>query len=146
MEEFVIIATSIYKKDHWTRTISGLFVETCCDFRRIFESHVTKINGQKNQIRKNQRKERQKKQARKFLTTITIVKRIIERELVKHHPTSFISIWSFTIVKKIRDRFHCNFKEGMRSHLARHRGVNLGEIINAQKQAQQQSGVQMHKK
>jgi hypothetical protein len=45
MEEFVIIATSIYKKDHWTRTISGLFVETCCDFRRIFESHVTKING-----------------------------------------------------------------------------------------------------
>jgi hypothetical protein len=44
-EEFVIIATSTYKNDQWTKTISGLFAETCYDFRRIFESHVTKING-----------------------------------------------------------------------------------------------------
>jgi hypothetical protein len=46
-EEFVIIVASTYKKDQWTRTISGLFVETCCDFKIIFESHVTKINGKR---------------------------------------------------------------------------------------------------
>jgi hypothetical protein len=74
-----------------------------------------------------------KKQANFFLITITIVKRIVERELVKDHPTSFISIWSSTIVKKIRDRFHCNFKERMKCHLARYRGVKLGETTNAHK-------------
>jgi hypothetical protein len=44
-EEFVIIATITYKKDPWTRTFSGLFVEPCCDFRRISKSYATKDNG-----------------------------------------------------------------------------------------------------
>ncbi len=39
-EEFFITITYTYNKDQWTKTISGLFIETC-DFIKIFEIHVT---------------------------------------------------------------------------------------------------------
>jgi hypothetical protein len=44
-EEFVIIVTTTSKKDPWTRTFNGLFIEPCCDFRRISKSYMTKSNG-----------------------------------------------------------------------------------------------------
>jgi hypothetical protein len=69
--------------------------------------------------------------------------RTTERELAKQHQTSFILIWSSIIVKKVRDIFHFNFKEGMKDQPNGYRVVNLGETTNAQNQAQQQASAQM---
>ncbi len=81
-EEFIIIVATTCKKDPWMRTISGLFVESCCAFKRIFKSYATKNKMDReaiNQIRKNQKKERQEKQTKCFFTTTEIV---VEREQV----------------------------------------------------------------
>jgi hypothetical protein len=56
---------------------------------------------------------------------VIVVERTIERELTKQHRTSF------TTIRKVRDKFHCNFKEGMTTHPHGYRGVNVGEITNA---------------
>jgi hypothetical protein len=56
---------------------------------------------------------------------VTIVERTIERELIKQHQTSF------TTIRKVRDKFHCNSKEGMTTHPIGYKGVNVGEITNA---------------
>jgi hypothetical protein len=44
-EEFVIIVTSICKKDPWTKTLNGLFIKPCWDVKKISKSYVTKSNG-----------------------------------------------------------------------------------------------------
>jgi hypothetical protein len=65
-EEFVI---TTYKKDPWTKTFSGLFVEPCCDFKRISKSYVTKKMDREviNQIRKNRKKRGKKYKLKKYL-------------------------------------------------------------------------------
>lgn len=44
-EEFVIIVATTYKKDPWTKTFNGLFIEPCCDFGKISKSYTIKSNG-----------------------------------------------------------------------------------------------------
>jgi hypothetical protein len=93
-----------------------------------------------DQIRENWKKERQEKLIKKVPITISIVvivaARTIERELAKQHWTSFILTWSSTIVQKVGDIFHLNFKEGIKAHLDGYRGVNLSETTNARNHAQ----------
>jgi hypothetical protein len=49
----------------------------------------------------------------------------LKKEFIKQHQASF------TTIRKVEDKFHCNFKEGMKIHLAGYRGVNLSETTNA---------------
>jgi hypothetical protein len=57
-------------------------------------------------------------------------------ELTKQQQANFIATWSSTIFKDVGDKFHHNFKEGMQVHPLGYIGVNLGSMIEEQKQAQ----------
>jgi hypothetical protein len=61
---------------------------------------------------------------------MTIIARTTKKELAKQHPTNFILTCSSTLIRKVRDEFHCNFKDMTRAHLARYKGVNLSETTN----------------
>ncbi len=65
------------------------------------------------------------------------IEKLVKRELVKQQRTNFIATWSSSTVKESGDIFHYNFKVGFQAHPLRYRGVNLGEITQVQKQAQQ---------
>jgi len=54
------------------------------------------------------------------------LKEQLKKEFIKHQA-------SFTTIRKVEDKFPCNFKEGMTTHLAEYRGVNLSETTNALK-------------
>jgi len=40
-------------------------------------------------------------------------KKLFARELVKQQQANFIATWSSSIVKKVGDKFHSNFKAGL---------------------------------
>jgi hypothetical protein len=61
---------------------------------------------------------------------MTIVVRIAKNELIKQHRANFILTWSSTLIREIGDRFHHNFKDMMRVHLTKYKGVNLSETTN----------------
>jgi hypothetical protein len=53
------------------------------------------------------------------------LKEQLKKEFIKQHQANF------TTIGKLEDKFHYNFREGMTTHLAGYRGVNLNEITNA---------------
>jgi hypothetical protein len=59
---------------------------------------------------------------------LTIVEKLVERELVKQQRANFIVAWSSLAIKKARDIFHNNSKASMQAHLLGYMGLNLGEI------------------
>jgi hypothetical protein len=61
---------------------------------------------------------------------MTIVARTTKKELTKQHRANFILTWSSTLIKEIGDIFHHNFKDGMRVHPIKYKGVNLSETTN----------------
>jgi hypothetical protein len=57
---------------------------------------------------------------------LTITKRLAEKKLAKQQKTNFITAWSSSIMKEVGNKFHYNFKVGLRAHLCGYKGVNLG--------------------
>jgi hypothetical protein len=43
LSQFIVIATSTYKKDQWKITINGLSSKPCSDFIKIFKHYAMKI-------------------------------------------------------------------------------------------------------
>jgi hypothetical protein len=76
-------------------------------------------------IKETRRKEKQDKQAKKAITSMIIAKWVFEKELTRQQVV-FITTWSFATIKGVGNKFHPNFKEGMRIHPLGYKGVNLG--------------------
>jgi hypothetical protein len=58
------------------------------------------------------------------------IEKLVERELKQQWANFFIA-WSSSTIKKVGNRFHCNFKVGMQADPSRYRGVNLGSTTYA---------------
>ncbi len=57
------------------------------------------------QIRESRRKEKQDKHIKKTFTTLTTIKRMVERELAKQQRTNFIVVWSSSTNKHAKTNF-----------------------------------------
>ncbi len=44
---------------------------------------------------------------------LIVVEKLVERELVKKQQANFIVTWSSSTIRKVGDKFHCNFKASM---------------------------------
>jgi hypothetical protein len=66
---------------------------------------------------------------------LTPIERLVRREFAKQQA-NFIVVWSSSIVKEIRNKFHYNFKASMQGCLLGYKGVNFGSTMEAYKQAQ----------
>jgi hypothetical protein len=55
-----------------------------------------------------------------------VIEQAAEREFTRQQWATFIIVWSSTTIKKTWDKFHCNFKEGIRVHPLGYIGVHLG--------------------
>jgi hypothetical protein len=64
---------------------------------------------------------------------MTTAERLVERQLVKQQRIHFITTWSSSIVRKVGDKFHYNFKASLQVHLLGYMGVNLGSITHVHK-------------
>jgi len=64
---------------------------------------------------------------------MTVVKRLVKKKLVKQQRANFIVAWSSSIVRKVGNKFHYNFKAGMQAHHVGYMGMNLGSITHVQK-------------
>jgi hypothetical protein len=71
------------------------------------------------------------------------IEKLAKRELVKQQWANFIAIWSSSAVRELGDIFHYNFKVGFQAHPLGYIGVNLDEITQVQKQAQQRNLARM---
>ncbi len=79
------------------------------------------------QIQESRRKEKQEKKVRKTLTILLVAEKMANFFFVKQQA-NFIVAWSSSVVIEARNKFHYNFKAGLRAHPLRYKGVNLGEI------------------
>jgi hypothetical protein len=61
---------------------------------------------------------------------LTIVEKLVERELVKQQQANFITSWSSSAAKEAGNIFHNNSKASMQAHLLGYMGLNLGEITH----------------
>jgi hypothetical protein len=65
------------------------------------------------QIRENKRKKKTKKTSKKTLTVVTTNKRLVERQLVNQQQVNFNATWSSSIIRKVGNKFHYNFKASL---------------------------------
>ncbi len=64
---------------------------------------------------------------------MNVAKRLVEKKLRKQERVNFILAWSSSIVRKVGNKFHYNFKVGMQAHPIGYMGMNFGSITHVQK-------------
>ncbi len=71
--------------------------------------------------------------SKKTHTMLIVVERLAERELIKQQWANFIATCSSSAVREVGNKFHYNFKVGLRAHPLGYKGVNIGGITQVQK-------------
>jgi hypothetical protein len=64
---------------------------------------------------------------------LTTIERLVQKELAKQQRENSVAAWSLLIVKEVGDKFHYDFKAGLRAHPCGYRGVNLGSTTQVYK-------------